>query len=45
MKFKVEDLNTVREKATSDSLKNAVGKVQKRVTYVDIILRGNKRRE
>ena len=35
---RVKNIQTAREKTVSDSSKNAVGKIQKRVTYADVIL-------
>ena len=34
----MENIQTVREKARNDLSKNVVGKVQRRVTYADVLL-------
>jgi len=45
MKVRVGDLNTVREKAMNDSVKNVVRKVRKKVTYADVVRRDKKGKE
>ena len=42
MKVRVGDSKTVREKATSDSVKDTVREIQKRTTYADMVLKGKK---